>query len=264
MTAVSVPTAALSDQQAAPDAVHAGQGHALRDLSRRPLALAAAAWLLLVVVSAAAASALAPAGAETEDLAHVLSGPSSAHWLGTDRLGRDVLSRLMFGSRVTLIGVAEALVVFAGLGITLGLVAGFASGWPGRLISRLGDLVLALPAIIVLLMVLSVFPGNELATMIALGVISCPTLLRVVRGSTLALRGELYIKAARLSGLTGVRVVRRHVLPRLTGPVIVQLSLFAAAAVLIQGALSFLGLSTPETQGPSWGNMLGEASVVIS
>jgi len=217
-----------------------------------------------VVVSAAAASALAPAGAETEDLAHVLSGPSSAHWLGTDRLGRDVLSRLMFGSRVTLIGVAEALVVFAGLGITLGLVAGFASGWAGRLIARFGDLVLALPAIIVLLMVLSVFPGNELATMIALGVISCPTLLRVVRGSTLALRGELYIKAARLSGLTGVRVVRRHVLPRLTGPVIVQLSLFAAAAVLIQGALSFLGLSTPETQGPSWGNMLGEASVVIS
>ena len=188
MTAVSVPTAAPSDQQAAPDTVHAGRGRALRDLARRPLALAAAIWLLLVVVSAVGASALAPGGPETEDLAHVLSGPRAAHWLGTDRLGRDVLSRLMFGSRVTLIGVAEALVVFAGLGITLGLVAGFASGWPGRLIARFGDLVLALPAIIVLLMVLSVFPGNELATMIALGVISCPTLLRVVRGSTLAPR----------------------------------------------------------------------------
>jgi len=264
MTAVSPPSAALSDQQAAPDAVHGGRGRALRDLARRPLALAAVGWLLLVVVSAASASVLAHGGPETEDLAHVLSGPGAAHWLGTDRLGRDVLSRLMFGGQVTLIGVAEALVVFAGLGVTLGLVAGFASGWPGRLIARVGDLVLALPAIIVLLMVLSVFPGNELATMIALGVISCPMLLRVVRGSTLALRGELYIKAARLSGLTGLRIVRRHVLPRLAGPVIVQLSLFAAAAVLIQGALSFLGLSTPETQGPSWGNMLGEASVVIS
>jgi oligopeptide/dipeptide ABC transporter ATP-binding protein len=264
MTAVSLPSAALSDQQAAPDAVRAGHGRALRDLARRPLALAAGAWLLLVVVSAAGASVLAPTGPETEDLARVLSGPCAAHWLGTDRLGRDVLSRLMFGGRVTLIGVAEALVVFAGLGVTLGLIAGFASGWPGRLIARFGDLVLALPAIIVLLMVLSVFPGNELATMIALGVISCPTLLRVVRGSTLALRGELYIKAARLSGLTSLRIVRRHVLPRLAGPVIVQLSLFAAAAVLVQGALSFLGLSTPETQGPSWGNMVGEASVVIS
>ena len=113
-------------------------------------------------------------------------------------------------------------------------------------------------------MVLSVFPGNELATMVALGLLSCPTLLRVVRGSTLTIRGETYIKAARLSGLTSARVMWRHVLPRLAGPIIVQLSLFAAAAVLVQSALSFLGLSTPETQGPSWGNMVGEASDVIS
>jgi peptide/nickel transport system permease protein len=264
MTAVPVPSAPLPDQQAAPAVLRAGRDRMLRDLTRRPLALAAAAWLLVVVVSAAGASVLAPAGPETEDLARVRSGPSAAHWLGTDRLGRDVLSRLMFGARVTLTGVAEALVVFAVLGVTLGLVAGFASGWPGRLIARFGDLVLALPAIIILLMVLSVFPGNEPAAMIALGVISCPTLLRVVRGSTLALRAELYITAARLSGLTSLRIARRHVLPRLAGPVIVQLSLFAAAAVLVQAALSFLGLSTPETQGPSWGNMVGEASVVIS
>lgn len=264
MTAVSVPPAALSGEQATPGASRAGRSHLVRELARRPVALAAAGWLLLVVVCAAAASVLAPQGPETEDLAHVLAGPSAAHWLGTDRLGRDVLSRLMSGGRITLAGVAQALVVFAVLGITLGLVAGFASGWLGRVIARFGDLVLALPAIIVLLMVLSVFPGNDLAAMVALGVISCPTLLRVVRGSTLALRGELYITAARLSGLTSLRIARRHVLPRLAGPVIVQLSLFAAAAVLVQAALSFLGLSTPETQGPSWGNMVNEASVVIS
>ena len=132
----------------------------------------------------------------------MLSGPSQAHWLGTDRLGRDVLSRLMFGGRITLLGVVEAVVVFAGLGISLGLVAGFTGGWTDRLIARFGDLVLALPGIIVLLMVLSVFPGNELATMVALGLLSCPTLLRVVRGSTLTIRAETYIKAAQLSGLT--------------------------------------------------------------
>jgi oligopeptide/dipeptide ABC transporter ATP-binding protein len=263
MTTVSVPPV-LPGEQAAPGAPPAGRGRLLRDLARRPLALAAAAWLLLVLVSAAAAPVLAPDAPGTQDLAHVLSGPSAAHWLGTDRLGRDVLSRLMSGSRVTLTGVAEALVVFAVLGITLGLIAGFAAGWPGRLIARLGDLILALPAIIILFMVLAVFPASELATMIALGVVSCPTLLRVVRGSTLALRDELYIKAARLSGLTGPRIAWRHILPRLAGPVIVQLSLFAAAAVLVQSALSFLGLSTPETQGPSWGNMVGEASAVIS
>ena len=242
----------------------ADRGRLLRDLARQPLAAAAAAWLLAVLVLAVGAPWLAPAGPGTQDLAHVLSGPGAAHWLGTDRLGRDVLSRLMAGGRVTLLGVTEAVVVFAGLGITLGLVAGFAGGWADRVISRLGDLVLALPGIIVLLMVLAVFPGNELATMIALGLIGSPTLLRVVRGSTLAIRGELYIKAARLSGLTGRRIMARHVLPRLRGPIVVQLSLFAAAAVLAQSALSFLGLSTPETQGPSWGNMVAEASDVIS
>jgi peptide/nickel transport system permease protein len=240
------------------------RGRLLRDLARQPLAVAAAGWLLAVLVLAVGAPWLAPAAPGTQDLADVLSGPSAAHWLGTDRLGRDVLSRLMAGGRVTLLGVTEAVAVFAGLGIALGLVAGFAGGWADRLISRFGDLVLALPGIIVLLMVLAVFPGNELATMIALGLIGSPTLLRVVRGSTLAIRGELYIKAARLSGLTGARIMARHVLPRLRGPIVVQLSLFAAAAVLAQSALSFLGLSTPETQGPSWGNMVAEASDVIS
>ena len=241
-----------------------GRGQVLRELARRPLAMVAAAYLTIVLVLAIGASWLAPDGPQQEDLAHVLSGPSQAHWLGTDRLGRDVLSRLMFGGRITLLGVAEAVVVFAGLGITLGLLAGFTGGWTDRLIARFGDLVLALPGIIVLLMVLSVFPGNELATMVALGLLSCPTLLRVVRGATLTIRGETYIKAARLSGLTSARIMSRHVLPRLAGPIIVQLSLFAAAAVLVQSALSFLGLSTPETQGPSWGNMVGEASDVIS
>jgi peptide/nickel transport system permease protein len=242
----------------------AGRGRLARDLARQPLAVASGLYLLAVVVLAIGAPWLAPVSPGTQDLAHVLSGPSAAHWLGTDRLGRDVLSRLMAGGRVTLLGVTEAVAVFAGLGLTLGLVAGFAGGWADRVIARFGDLVLALPGIIVLLMVLAVFPGNELATMIALGLIGSPTLLRVVRGSTLAIRGELYIKAARLSGLTGPRIVVRHVLPRLRGPVIVQLSLFAASAVLAQSALSFLGLSTPETQGPSWGNMVGEASDVIS
>ena len=241
-----------------------GRGRVLRELARRPLAMVAAAYLAIVVILAIGASWLAPDAPQQEDLAHVLSGPSQAHWLGTDRLGRDVLSRLMFGGRITLLGVAEAVVVFAGLGITLGLAAGFTGGWTDRLIARFGDLVLALPGIIVLLMVLSVFPGNELATMVALGLLSCPTLLRVVRGATLTIRGETYIKAARLSGLTSARIMSRHVLPRLAGPIIVQLSLFAAAAVLVQSALSFLGLSTPETQGPSWGNTVGEASDVIS
>jgi oligopeptide/dipeptide ABC transporter ATP-binding protein len=264
MTLAASSPAAEQELQAPAGARPPGQSREAGELARRPLAVAGAAWLAAVLVLSLGASWLAPYNPQTEDLAHVLSGPSAAHWLGTDRLGRDVLTRLMYGGRVTLLGVAEALVVFAALGILLGLVAGFLGGWPDRVISRFGDLVLALPGIIVLLMVLAVFPGNELAAMTALGLIGCPTLLRVVRGSALAIRGELYITAARVSGLTSPRIMLRHVLPRLVGPVIVQISLFAATAVLAQSALSFLGLAAPETQGPSWGNMVAEASDVVS
>jgi peptide/nickel transport system permease protein len=264
MTLAASSPATAQERQAPAGARPVGRGRAVRELARRPLAVAGAAFLAAVLVLSLGAPWLAPDNPEAEDLDHVLSGPSAAHWLGTDRLGRDVLTRLMYGGRVTLLGVVEALVVFAALGICLGLVAGFLGGWPDRVISRFGDLVLALPGIIVLLMVLAVFPGNELAAMTALGLIGCPTLLRVVRGSALAIRGELYITAARVSGLTSLRIMLRHVLPRLAGPVIVQLSLFAATAVLAQSALSFLGLAAPETQGPSWGNMVAEASDVVS
>ncbi len=251
-------------QQDQLDATPAGRARAVRDLAKRPLAVAAAVYLAALVLVAAGAGWLAPYNPQAQDLAHVLSGPSTAHWLGTDRLGRDVLSRLMLGGRVTLLGVAEAVAVFAVLGISLGLVAGYLGGWADRVIARLGDLMLAMPGIIVLLMVLAVLPGNQVAAMIALGLISCPVLLRVVRGCAVAIRGEPYITAARVSGLTSTRIMLRHVLPRLAGPVIVQLSLFAATAVLAQSALSFLGLAAPETQGPSWGNMVTEASDVVS
>ena len=260
MTAIV--TSAETVQETGP--ATAGPRRPWRGLLRQPLGLLSAAYLLLLVAVAAGGTLLTPLDPEADDLARTLSGPSAAHWLGTDRLGRDVFSRLMVGSRPTLLGVAEAVLVFVALGVALGMVAGFVGGRTDRLIARLGDLVLAVPGIIALLMVLAVFPDNNAAAMIAFGVISSPSLLRVVRAVTLAVRNELYVKAARLSGLSGPAILRRHILPRLAGPVIVQVSLFAASAVLAETALSFLGLATPETQGPSWGNMVGEAASVVS
>jgi len=236
----------------------------LRTWRRRWPGLLAAGYLVLLTIACVGASLWAPADPEFQDLAHPLAGPSSAHWLGTDRLGRDVLSRLLYGGQVTLIAVVEAVIVFAVLGITLGVVAGYFGGGLDRSIGWVADLLLALPGIIVLLMVLSVFPGNSTATMVVLGIISCPLLLRVTRGVTSSVRREPYVQAARLSGLGSTQVMRRHVLPRLVGPIIVQLSLFAATAVLVQAALSFLGLARPESQGPSWGNMVGAAAEVTS
>ena len=235
-----------------------------RTLRRRWLGLLAGGYLVLLTVACVGASWWAPADPEFQDLSHPLAGPSSAHWLGTDRLGRDVLSRLLYGGQVTLVAVVEAVLVFAVLGITLGVLAGYFGGWLDRSIGWVADLLLALPGIIVLLMVLSVFPGNSTATMVVLGIISCPLLLRVTRGVTSSVRREPYVQAARLSGLGSAQVMRRHVLPRLVGPIIVQLSLFAATAVLVQAALSFLGLARPESEGPSWGNMVGAAAEVTS
>jgi len=133
-----------------------------------------------------------------------------------------------------------------------------------RLVVRLADLLLAVPGIVVLLMVVAVFPGSDLATMVTLGVIGCPSLLRIVRGSTLAIRSELYVKAAQLSGLRTLAILRRHVLPRIAGPIIVQTTLFCATALLAESGLSFLGLTRPEPRGPSWGNMVAEASSAMS
>ena len=271
MTIVPLPTTEPTD---ASPAVAADPGHPVADrrrrswrprtLRRRWLGLLAGGYLVLLTVACVGASWWAPADPEFQDLSHPLAGPSSAHWLGTDRLGRDVLSRLLYGGQVTLVAVVEAVLVFAVLGITLGVLAGYFGGWLDRSIGWVADLLLALPGIIVLLMVLSVFPGNSTATMVVLGIISCPLLLRVTRGVTSSVRREPYVQAARLSGLGSAQVMRRHVLPRLVGPIIVQLSLFAATAVLVQAALSFLGLARPESEGPSWGNMVGAAAEVTS
>jgi len=229
-----------------------------------PLATAAATYLVLLVLAAAAAAFVAPADPDHQDLAHVLATPSHAHWLGTDRLGRDILSRILFGARVTLLDVAVAAAVFLAIGVPLGIAAGYRVGWLDRIVVRFADLLLAVPGIVVLLMVVAIFPGNDIATMVALGVIGCPGLLRIVRGATMSIRGELYVQAARLSGLRTVAILRRHVLPRIAGPIIVQTSLFCATALLAESGLSFLGLTRPETQGPSWGNMVAEASNAMS
>ncbi|TVT45598.1 dipeptide/oligopeptide/nickel ABC transporter permease/ATP-binding protein [Amycolatopsis rhizosphaerae] len=233
-------------------------------IARYPVAAVAGLCLAALVLAALVAPLIAPGDPQYQDLSSVLSGPSGAHWLGTDRLGRDVLSRLLFGTQVTLLDVAIATAVFLALGVPLGVVAGYRGAWLDRVVVRFADLVLAVPGIIVLLMVVAVFPGDDVATMIALGVIGCPGLLRIVRGSTLAIRGELYVKAARLSGLRTGAILRRHVLPRVAGPIIVQTSLFCATALLAESGLSFLGLTRPDTRGPSWGNMVAEASNAMS
>jgi peptide/nickel transport system permease protein len=233
-----------------------------RRFMARPAGVGAAVFLLLLTLACVAAPLIAPANPATQDLTNVLSGPTAHHLLGTDTLGRDVLSRLLYGGRRSLLSVAEGLAVVIALGVPLGLAAGYRGGGADRALSRGTEMVMAIPPIIIILVVLAVVPGNENAAMLVFGLLGAPSMLRVVRGATLKVREEPYVTAGRLSGLSPLQVVRRHVLPRVTGPIIVQASIFAAYALLFETGLAYLGL-TASSNTPTWGGMVAEASTVI-
>ena len=232
-------------------------------MTRHPLATVSLGFLVLLVVAVVAAPLLSPADPLAQDLDHVLAGPSSAHPLGTDDLGRDVLSRLLHGGRATLIGVVEAVAVVLLLGVPIGLLAGYRGGWVDAAAMRATDVLLAVPVIIILLVVLATFGQSATAAMVTLGVLGAPAMIRVVRASSLVVRQEPYITAARVAGLSSAHIVRRHVLPRVAGPVVVQASLFAGVALLTETGLAFLGLGVQEPE-PSWGGMVATASTVIN
>jgi peptide/nickel transport system permease protein len=235
----------------------------LRRFVRQPLGVTAAAIVVIIALACILADVIAPYDPIKQDLLGANQMPSGAHLLGTDSLGRDILSRLLYGGRVTLSGSVIAVSVFTALGLPLGLIAGYRRGWIDKTLGRLVEVIFATPVIVILLVVLSVFSANLTAAMITLGVLGFGSLFRVVRASTLAATGELYVKAARSAGLRGPTVLRRHILPNLWGQVIVQLAIFAASAILTESGLAFLGFSI-KPPDPSWGSMIGEASAVLS
>jgi peptide/nickel transport system permease protein len=241
----------------------ASDGGFLRRIARRPPALVAMTFLVGLVFAVVAAGPIAPYDPLSQDLHHVFAGPSGQHLLGTDNLGRDILSRLLYGGRVSLLGVLEALATVLIVGVPAGMIAGYRGGWFDAIAVRITDVLLAIPSIVILLVVLSIFSQNEAAAMITLGLLGAPGVLRVVRGASMAVRPELFVTAARVSGLSHQQVVRRHVLPRVIGPIIVQASLFAGVALLTETGLGFLGLGVQEPE-PSWGGMVAEASTVMS
>ncbi|MET7474819.1 dipeptide/oligopeptide/nickel ABC transporter permease/ATP-binding protein [Streptomyces sp. NPDC005648] len=229
---------------------------------RRPVT--ATALLVIVVITAAVilAPLLAPDPPLAQDLLHPQAGPSAGHPLGTDGLGRDVLSRLLYGGRPTLVGVGLAVLVYAAVGMSLGLVAGYLRGWTDRGIVAVLDVMLSVPAVILTLAVLAIFHQSNAAAMITLGFFASANLARLIRGSCLALREELFVDAARVSGLSSARIMARHIIPGLTGQLVVPVCLFAGNALAIQTGLGFLGLATPPP-APSWGGMVFDAAQVM-
>jgi peptide/nickel transport system permease protein len=225
--------------------------------------LLAGAWLLITVVSTLFSKFLAPYGPLEQDILNGKQTPSFEHLLGTDVLGRDILSRLMVGAYPTLSSVVLAVIVYVVIGVVLGLIAGYSGGWVDRIIVGYTSIIIALPGIIVLFVVLSVFRGNTWIAMLVFGFTASPVMILLVRSSAIAVRNELFVDAARVSGLSPLYIVFRHVLPRSRGLIIVQAAVFGATALIVESSLSYLGFGTQQPN-PSWGNMISEAATVIA
>ena len=188
----------------------------------------------------------------------VRKAPSAAHWFGTDELGRDILSRIIFGTRASLLAGLISVSIALAIGVPLGLLAGYRGGFIDALISRMTDAMLACPALI-LAIALAAFLGPSLTNaMIAIGVTATPIFIRLTRGQTINVKVENYIEAAEAIGNSSLRIALRHVLPNIIPVLLVQITLSIAAAILAEAALSFLGLGQ-QPPAPSWGSMLNAA-----
>lgn len=196
------------------------------------------------------------------DAASRLEPFSTAHWLGTDKFGRDVLSQVLVGARTTLF-VGIVAVGIAGLvGVPLGIIAGMAPRWFGELLMRSVDLLLAFPALLLAIMFSAVYGGSTFVAMTAIGIATVPSFVRLVRSGTLQVLSTEYVLAARAAGRRPWAIGPRHVLPNVSGLIIVQASVAFAIAVLAEAALSFLGYGTPPPT-PSWGRMLQESQELL-
>jgi len=231
-------------------------------LLRRPSAAVGLVIIVAFVVLALFAPWIAPYDPIATSFATVRKAPSAAHWFGTDEIGRDVFARVVFGARASLLAGVVSVLISLSIGVPVGLLAGYAGGATDMLISRITDALLACPFLI-LAIALAAFLGPSLTNaMIAIGISATPIFIRLTRGTTLAIKAEDFVLAARAIGNPPWRIALRHVLPNIVPPLLVQATLAIAAAVIAEASLSFLGLGQQPPQ-PSWGSMLNTAKNYI-
>lgn len=214
--------------------------------------------ILLLVTAAAIAPLLTSFDPTAIQLSEQLRPPSAAHWLGTDVQGRDVLSRLLFGARISLaVGLGAQLIALV-IGGTLGLVSGFYGRWVDEVVMRIADVTLAFPTLLLLIAMVAAFQPSLGVVTVTIGVVGWAGVARLVRGQVMVVRGLEYVHAARALGGSDVRILLRHVLPAVTAPLVIVATLGIAAAIMAESSLSFLGLGVqPPT--PSWGGMIADA-----
>src|SRR5919108_3780760 len=242
---------------------HSWQGDLVLLCREKPLGALAAVLLLVMILAAAFAERLATHDPIRTDAEHTLAHPDRAHWFGTDNLGRDIYSRIIYGARVSLaVGIASTLLgaVFGGI---IGVISGYFGGWLDLMTQRMMDILQGLPLLILALVMAAALGPSIENVIVAISVPIIPRAQRVIRGSVLAIREFAYIEAARALGLDHLRIAFRHILPNTIGPFIVLSTAQFGSAILVEAALSFLGLGVPEPY-PSWGRMLSVSAAEFS
>lgn len=247
-------------------------------LRRNHAAMASLAVIAVMILLAALASQISPYSYFEQDMANTWGAPSAQHWMGTDGLGRDVFSRLIFGARISIsVGlVADAIILL--IGVPMGLLAGYFGGWRDTLIMRFVDVMYAFPDLLLVIIVMTFVKSNLsdssaallqplilfnnavgglLGVFIALGLTSWLTVARIVRSQALCIREREYVTAARCVGADGMRIIRAHVLPNALGPIVVAAAFYIPRAIMLEAALSFLGLGIDPPMA-SWGSMIAD------
>jgi peptide/nickel transport system permease protein len=224
---------------------------------RNPIGIVGAFIVALTVIVALAAPLIATHNPDSQKAKRLLA-PSWSHLMGTDELGRDTFSRIIYGSRVSLqVGIVAVLVALV-IGALLGVAAGYFSGPIDSIIMRVVDIMFAFPGLVLAIVIAGLLGASRQNAMIAIGIVYAPAFARVIRGSVLSVMSEPYIEAGRVMGATNARMVRHHVVPNIIAPMIVMTTVYLSSAILSEAALSFLGLGTQPPE-PSWGGMLNQA-----
>jgi peptide/nickel transport system permease protein len=243
---------------APPEGIDSPTRRSLRRLARHRTAMLGLAIVVLFVAIAVLAPLVAPYDPTRTSWTAIRRAPSMLHWFGTDENGRDVLSRVIWGARASLLAGVVSVGIAMAAGVPIGMLAGFRGGWIDALISRFTDAMLACPFLI-LAIALAAFLGPALENaMIAIGISATPIFIRLARGATMAAKVEDYVEAARSIGNPRWRVAVRHILPNIVPPLLVQATLTIATAIIAEASLSFLGLGQ-QPPAPSWGSMLNTA-----
>lgn len=259
----------LSNQPSTGAPVNVKSGQAIRwlafykKLAKNKAAMVGAFIVLIFAILAILAPYIAPHDPIHIEMSKKLQTPSAEHWLGTDDKGRDILSRILYGARISLsVGILST-ILGAAVGVIMGIVAGYYGRWIDSLIMRICDVLLAFPGILLALAIVSILGASTTNVVIAVAFFAVPTFARIVRGSTLSVKKLEYIDAIRAMGSSDIRIIFKHILPNIVSPIIVQATLYIASAIITASALSFLGMGTqPPT--PEWGMMLSQGRSYVA